>query len=344
MNDKEHEILGQAIGALEIVIKAKIEVDPIEWEIPPEPPLRRADARLTINIAGEELKYMAEVKATITPAVLGIIANQLRAQELKWLLVARYIPPQFAKALREMEIPFIDTAGNAYINEPPIHIQIQGNRPEGMEWPKLAEKGILRQAGLRAVFTLLCNNELVNAPFREIANTAGTALGTIDRVFKDLKRRNFIIDAGHRGRELARKRELLDWWVNAYAEKLRPRLIIGRYETDNYEQLRNVDLVGFDAQWGGEMAAGIITNYLKAEIYTIYTGRPINDLIRELKLRNRPTGKIEIRERFWHFEDKLRKRGLAHPILIYADLLATGDPRNIETAKIIYDALIGMEI
>ena len=28
---------------------------------------------------------------------------------------------------------------------------------------------------------------------------------------------------------------------------------------------------------------------------------------------------------------------LVHPILIYADLLATGNERNIETAKMIYD-------
>jgi hypothetical protein len=33
----------------------------------------------------------------------------------------------------------------------------------------------------------------------------------------------------------------------------------------------------------------------------------------------------------WKYED------LVHPILIYADLLATGNERNIETAKIIYD-------
>lgn len=29
---------------------------------------------------------------------------------------------------------------------------------------------------------------------------------------------------------------------------------------------------------------------------------------------------------------------MVHPILVYADLIATGDPRNIEAAKIIYEA------
>ena len=41
-------------------------------------------------------------------------------------------------------------------------------------------------------------------------------------------------------------------------------------------------------------------------------------------------------KKFWNFENN-DYPGLTHPILIYADLLATGDPRNIETAKIIYE-------
>ncbi len=31
------------------------------------------------------------------------------------------------------------------------------------------------------------------------------------------------------------------------------------------------------------------------------------------------------------------KQGLVHPILAYADLVATGDPRNLEVARMIYD-------
>lgn len=346
MNEKEREILRQAIAALEITAKAQIETNTvIEWEIPPEHPMTRPDAQLTIKLAKRELKFIAEVTATITPAVLESIINGRHHPRLKILLVTRYVPPQYIKILREMDIPFIDTAGNAYINEPPIHINIQGKRLEEMKWPRLAEKGILRQAGLRAVYALLVKNELVNAPFREIANAAGVALGTVDRVFKELKKRNFIIARDDKGRILTRKRELINWWVNEYAEKLRPKLLIGRYETDNYEQFQNENMImiKFNAQWGGEKAAEIMTNYLKAEVFTIYAQKPINDLILGLRLRDRPTGRIEVRERFWNFNDDQPKRERVHAILVYADLLATGDPRNIETAKIIYDAIIAMQ-
>jgi hypothetical protein len=344
MNDKEQEILRQAIAALELATKTQIEIGPMEWAIPPQPPMTRPDAYATIKLAEKELTYIAEVKATITPAVLeNLIINRGAYQRRKLLLVTQYLPPQYIKILRERGIPFIDTAGNVYINEPPIHIDIQGKRLEEMKWPQLAEKGILRQAGLRVVYALLIKNELANMPFREIAEAAGVALGTVDRVFKDMRRRNFIVERDHDGRMLTKKRELIDWWVNAYAEKLRPKLLIGRYETDNYEQFQNEDITKLNAQWGGEMAAGIITNYLKPEVFTIYAHKPNNDLILRLKLRDRPTGRIEIRERFWNIEDNQRSKRIVHPILVYADLLATQDPRNIDTAKLIYDAIVAME-
>jgi hypothetical protein len=52
-------------------------------------------------------------------------------------------------------------------------------------------------------------------------------------------------------------------------------------------------------------------------------------------------GNVRIYNMFWHergaFLDIQQKRGLAPPALVYADLVATGDPRNRETAKMIYD-------
>lgn len=41
-------------------------------------------------------------------------------------------------------------------------------------------------------------------------------------------------------------------------------------------------------------------------------------------------------KKFWNFENP-EYPGITHPILVYADLIAAGDPRNIEAAKIIYE-------
>jgi len=55
------------------------------------------------------------------------------------------------------------------------------------------------------------------------------------------------------------------------------------------------------------------------------------------KIRKDPDGKIEILEAFWYFDFGGEHNDLVNPILIYADLLATGDPRNIETTELIYE-------
>jgi len=57
----------------------------------------------------------------------------------------------------------------------------------------------------------------------------------------------------------------------------------------------------------------------------------------ECKLRKDPAGEIEILNQFWNYDENLGYKDLVHPILIYADLIATGNQRNIETAKMIYD-------
>jgi hypothetical protein len=57
----------------------------------------------------------------------------------------------------------------------------------------------------------------------------------------------------------------------------------------------------------------------------------------ENRLRADPRGEIEVLDAFWNFEDEKDLPETVPPLLIYADLLATLDPRNIETAQMIYD-------
>jgi len=46
---------------------------------------------------------------------------------------------------------------------------------------------------------------------------------------KELKEEGFLLDMGKRGNRLVRKEELLRKWVVAYPERLRPKLIVGRF-------------------------------------------------------------------------------------------------------------------
>ena len=54
----------------------------------------------------------------------------------------------------------------------------------------------------------------------------------------------------------------------------------------------------------------------------------------------RAAGRIEVLDIFWNFDPEPDRPGLVPPPLIYADLLATQDGRNMEAAKLIYDQFI----
>jgi len=298
------------------------------------------DGFIQIAIQNREIIFTVNVKKTLTRPMIGIVIQQLYQAQPgeRFLLVTKYVTPQIADQLKEMDVPFIDTVGNAYINEPPLFIFVKGNRP-GETLQETPVYRLFRTAGLRVIFALLCNPPLLNATFREIAKTANVALGTVGGTIAELKKLGFLIEIGKNKRLLVKKAELLNKWIETYPEELRPKLMRGHYETIQvtHDWWKQADLYNYKAYWGGEVAAAILTEYLKPEKITIYTKEPIGRFLLKNKIKKDPNGNIEILRAFWGFEYKWYYHNLVHPILIYADLLATGDDRTLETARIIYD-------
>jgi hypothetical protein len=63
-------------------------------------------------------------------------------------------------------------------------------------------------------------------------------------------------------------------------------------------------------------------------------------LIVDNRLIPDPKGDVEILDAFWNLDDANLMPETVPPLLVYADLLASNDPRNLETAKMIYDGVI----
>jgi len=331
----EHEIIRQALGAFHNSTGL------IAEELPPVVQGRFApDVIIKITANRKTQQFFADVKISISPATIGSIIGKLTLPKHKGLLLTRYVTPNMAEELREKGVQFLDTTGNAYLNAPPLFVFVKGNRPAvaiGGEKPKRA----FQPSGLQVLFAFLLRPSLVTAPYREIANTADVALGTVGWVVRDLKELGYLVDMGHRGRRLAHKSELLDRWVTAYPEQLRPKLLIGRFRATNpnwQEENRDLSLLG--ACWGGESAADRMTGHLKPQTTTIYTRGDANGFILHNKLRKDPQGNIEILKAFWNVAIQKECGDQAPPLVVYADLLATGNPRNIEIAKMIYEQKI----
>ena len=333
MLTRETEILDQAIGAFQKETNLAVRKGSIQ---PQRHEDTGIDATMKIDLPEKTAEYWVQIKATLTNTTIAQLAHQFENEPGKWLLVTRYVHPLLAKTMRELHVQFMDTVGNAYINTPPALIVIQANKRQPNIF-EAREEGMLGQAGLKVVFAFLCRRDLCNATYREIAKQAPVALGTVARVMKDLTAQGYLVKTDEKQQRLIRKKELLNKWLTAYAEKLRPKRLIGRYKATrpNFWQQEDIDRV--DAQWGGEVAAYRLTRYLKPEIVTIYTRKPVNNLMLDVKLRQDKNGDVELRERFWTFDPTEPDKAVVPPLLVYADLMATGDPRNIEAAKIVYD-------
>lgn len=306
----------------------------------------KADAIGHMLAGNKQITLAIEAKAQPTKAFTGYLyqkfTRHLPAE--RGLLVADYINPAMAERLKQQGIWFIDAVGNAYINQAPVYIYVKGNKP--MEpVGKGTKPRAFQPTGLKVIFALLCHPELVNAPYREIAQVAGVALGTVGWIITDLKDMGFIVEIDKRNRRLKGTRKLFDRWVEAYPEQLRPKLVLGRYATPEQCWWKNNKLNNLPVYLGGELAGEYLTDYLTPEIKTIYVREKPQDLQLLFRMRKDPEGDIELLDAFWNVacdfhKDNKQAQKVVHPILAYADLLATGDPRNIETAGMIYEKSI----
>jgi len=337
LKERENEVLQRALEALKENIAFTIEIETEEIQQPYHPNTR-ADYLLRFTFQHIEFHCYAEIKENIPNINLAkIVLHRLNeAQVGKVLIITRYVTTQLADRLKKENIQFIDTAGNAYINQPPLYIFVKGNRlPEAFRAAPM--KRAFKPTGLRIIFAFLCNPGLENKPYREIAAIANVALGTVGWIMRDLKEMGYLLDMGKRGKKLVEKEKFFALWVTAYPEQLRPKLILGRFNGTPYwweNKILDVD----KAQWGGEVAAAKLTQYLKPQDAVLYIEPAhLTQTIIDNRLRKDPAGNTEILERFWKPTKEQLHEDTVHPLLIYADLLATGNQRNIETAKMIYE-------
>ena len=262
------------------------------------------------------------------------LENQTRC-----VMIIPQVTADMADRLRDDDTQFMDTAGNCFINQPPLYLFIKGNKLQGVVKAPAVGRAF-KQTGLRVLYALLCNPGLENETYRAIAAKTDVALGMVNWVLNELNELGYLVETG-KGRarhiRLIGKEKLLDRWITGYAEQLRPKLLMGRYRgADGWWQ--KAVLKPEKAQWGGEVAAGKLTEYLKPQTITVYVDKdnPEAVLIQN-RLKKDPEGDVELLHRFWLPDTVVPHGDMVHPILVYADLMATGNQRNIETARILYD-------
>ena len=305
---------------------------------------RTIDAEITIE-GYKKIRFAAEIKKWAQQANFGAIVNQVKQLPGKGMLVADYVDPKMADRLRELEIPYIDTVGNIFIDEKPLYILVKITRGQASRYyetqgilPAKAKGQAFNPTGLKVLYLFLTDQKMLNAPYREIAARANVALGTVSKVIDDLKQGGFLIDVNPKERRLTRIRKLLDKWCQAYVEKLRPKLAVGTFTAENPLWWRKLekDITHYGARFGGEVAVYEMAGYLTPEEVIIYLENGDGaELFKQQRFRKDPKGNIHVYKAFWNKKEagENGNPNLVDPIIVYADLIGSGDIRNIDAAE-----------
>ncbi|MEX2564450.1 MAG: type IV toxin-antitoxin system AbiEi family antitoxin [Cyclobacteriaceae bacterium] len=321
----EQEILGVALANLptEIGLKAKREIYVAEQNT-------KIDARVTFNLDG--MRYITR-NAVIRKEIRKhhiLELKELQDEVGPVMLVAERLYPNIKKMLNETGIDWMDVAGNIHLKEDETLIWIDRHTttPVGEKKNRAFTK-----TGLKVVFLFLHDEAWLNRTYRDIAEAADVALGNIKYVLDGLKEHGFIYAINKNVNKLRNREKLLDHWITTFTDELKPRIQKGRYHFINIETENNwKDLpLGVQDVWGGEPAADLLMNDLKPMEYILYTKKGRGQLMKEFKLVPDENGKVEIREPYWTVGTE--RPNVAPRLVIYTDLMITGDPRNIKAAK-----------
>ncbi|MEA2569512.1 MAG: hypothetical protein QOI24_1513 [Acidobacteriota bacterium] len=287
-------------------------------------------ATVIIRRGTQSWRYRGEIKKAVGP-VIGHIALAFSRDAKKRLLITDHVTPQVADELRRREIQFVDADGNAFLQRRGLFVFVNGRRRTR---PVTTAKPVrvFQPSGLRTTFALLSVPDLISAPQRSIALAAGVALGSVAHVLEGLRELGFV--ARVRGElRLTHRDRLIRQWTEAYARMLEPSLEIGRFSAPSRRWWRHAKIATLEAKWGGETAVAILKRQLTPERTIVYVMPGSNSLLSKQRLRANPDGDVFLRRRFWNFEVPNWRPDIVPPLLVYADLLASGDARSLAAAE-----------
>jgi hypothetical protein len=290
---------------------------------------------VSISIPKVEKKFTAEYK--LEPRLMHLpYFNARNFDSGPILVIANHISGPVKEEFLKAKINYVDVAGNIYIDDAPILIYVDGLKRKQLK--ETNKNRAFTKTGLKVVFAFLENPQLINLPYRVIADDLTVALDTVHNIINGLKEMGFVLNIGDKKNKLVNLKQLLDRWIQEYDVRLKPDLFIGNFRfaskiaLDSWEEL---NLTTPATQWGSEPAGALITNYLRPGELTLYTSQTKLEVMKELRLLPDPKGNIKLYRKFWR--DSGPEKQYVPEILAYADLINDGDSRNAETAQRIYE-------
>ncbi len=263
----------------------------------------------------------------VTLSELARIDQQDHTHRL--LVTGPRVTSRTAEALVATDINYIDYAGNAHLDFGPVLIDVRGRSgPTKVSSHRAADANLFSGRRMQVLFVLLNWPNSAEMPVRRIAEAAGTSVGITQSTLEVMKESDYLI-----GRSLHRRDELIDLWAAAFRGALLPKI-------------RSLSFRGNIDHWSapagcfvsGESSVEMIR---QPKTLTIYAEKfDLAEAVRN-RWQKSEDPNIEVRHKFWEAPEwatpsdgrGIFVRSSAPPLLVYADLLASKEPRQSEVAR-----------
>lgn len=281
-------------------------------------------------------KFQVRILPRVSPEGLELIRLQHATGSVPFVLLCGHIGARQHQSLKDQSLPFFDSSGNAWLQSPPLYLDICGRRPpEPLQRPGRA----FTTAGLKLIFLLLKNPQAARLNFRELAQQAGISLGGISGIVQELKNQAYLEQKGSRRRDLIRGEALFYRWQLGYLEQLRPKLFLQNCKLNDEgpisQILRSLPPAGQgdNVILGGELGASLLNADGHASQATLHvSSQDVLRLMLQLDLIPDPEGPITLLQTFgegnrwqgWQPETA----PLADPLLLYCELTAQGQGQS----------------
>lgn len=284
----------------------------------------------TLSIAGTTFAVI--VKGVLATANLPFALKQAeearKVSQHPILFVLGYTSPSIMQVLSNMGISVIDYAGNCMIKHGFLCINVSGQKNT---YKNDTKTHALSVGAMKLIFRFLSDKSFVGMPYRVIASETGQSLGSIKNTIEEMTNRHFVMYTD-KGRRLINEEKLLELWVQTYNDSIRPKLMLRKMSFSSDEMRHNWQkmILPEGMSWGGDCGANLIDGYLIPGSFEIYTSKPSSMLMATGRVIPNENGDIILYQKFWKdaFDNKV-----APKLIIYADLMNSGDSRQIEAAQ-----------
>jgi len=326
---KEREIIEAATHNLGKITGARFSIKTFEDRE------TNADAIAVLKFQNQQQNFHIEVKNEVRSFQLPQLIRQIEKQPgFNWILLAQYIPSTIKAELKEKEINYLEASGNCYIKTAGFYFFINDKKVTETRLPK--EGKLWNPTGLKFLFVLLVQPNLINGSYRDIAKSAGIALGNVGPLLAELREEGFLKTGNSKTdmNFLDNAAILTNRWTELYGTILKPKLRIGRFrginQKEDWQKGQSKNYI-----WGGENAGAILTKYLQPEFFTLYSRHSKSILMKEERLVPDPNGNIDLLQQFWSDELQQNQTNprVVPPLLAFAELSTNKDSRNHETAE-----------